>query len=554
MRTKILQRIIYIAGFAWLMYLDNIVGSANGWTQAALRVYTGVIFGVFSLTAYKGRDFLKIPYFVWVAVLLIIRPFLFRWAEENQFLVVGVYPPERLYAYFWMVFVYGIIFIRMIYLYAVEKEKPGVHWIWYVMWLIFMLCMIFSESDLKWPFSFLVSFGIFYLTNFSREQLNNMFSGMMEGIVIGFLYVQWQACLHRPYDELRYEGMFGHPSMMALFCLIAYCALLCIWYRMKLKRSLWIGKIVSLLLIGFVVSLLLFTMSRTALIAFAGLTFWFVVFLFLSSRKRKIWNVIISIFLMVVSVVGLFKPTYNLIRYMPAYTNDPIYIEGENINKKIQVDEPFDSPKYTGYDEAIEGIFERLDRIKEFMGDTFPITFFPVLYVNAAEENEILQQMKPGTSSDNSLDVKYGPLDGRVAIWKFYLENLNLRGHLFEENGVWISSNYRATHGHNFFLQFAFDFGLPVGILLVILILGSYFAIIRGMCKRKRGDDYYRYLSGLLYITLFVLFAAFDLCWLWGQLPMTLLFMMFRFVVHKEVCKEVSKEVGKEVIEEVQIS
>lgn len=97
--------------------------------------------------------------------------------------------------------------------------------------------MVIIRSDYSWIKALASAVILFCLTDFKGKDLNNLFYGMVEGIIIGFLLIQLQAWMYRPYDMVRYEGMYSHSNMNALMYLCAYCAVLCKWYLMKLKGN-----------------------------------------------------------------------------------------------------------------------------------------------------------------------------------------------------------------------------------------------------------------------------------------------------------------------------
>lgn len=540
------RRLIYIVCFAWLMYLDSVIGNAHGWTQASLKNYTGVVFAIICLTSYKLKDFIKIPYLVWTVLFFIAKHFAIEWAWENQYLVANVYPVSRFESNLWNVGIYGIVFIRMFYLYVIEKVKPRMNWPFFGVWLAMMLGMVFSVNDGTWFYWFFLIFGVFYLTNFTQKQLNNLFSGMVEGIIIGFIMSQWQACLYRPYDELRYEGWYANCNINALFYVVSYLAVLGKWYLMKLKRRPFIMTVPCVLLGGSLWALTIFTMCRTALISMSIFTVLFIGFQMISRRKWKIWELVKNTVLILVAIIIMFEPTYNLVRYVPAYTNSPVYFVMEEIEPKIQMDEAFDSEKYVEYEEMLEGAFRRIPLLEDiFTGIRGKVVnaILPVLKVHAAEgvdENYEMMVPMEWRGYESSFPILTDPEDAvnsikiREAIYKFYWRNLNFKGHAMAEHGVWVSKTYNAPHAHNILLQITFDHGWIVGILFVVMILLTLFTVVKGTISHKQGAWYYRLfiVSGI--VTVFMTFGMFEMCWIYGQIVFTLLFVAFRLACHRD--------------------
>lgn len=549
--AMLFRRLVYIACFAWLMYLDHIIGSAYGNIQFGMKNYTGIVFAIIILTAYKAKDFLKIPYAVWVVLFFILRPFLMNWLTAVDWL------DTRIECNVWNIGIYGIVLIRMFYLYVIEKKKPKMNWPFFGVWLAMMLFMVFSVNDGTWYYWFLWMFGLFYLTNYSQKQLNCLFSGMVEGIILGFIYIQWQACLYRPYDELRYEGLYANCNINALFYTVSYLAVLGKWYLMKLKRRPFIMTIPWVLLGGVIWALTVFTMCRTALISMAIFTVLFVVFQVVSRKKKKLFELLVNPILVVLAIVLMFEPTYNLVRYLPAYTNSPVYFIGENPDIKVQVDEAIDSEKYTEYDEMMEAAFGRISVLKDlFSGgaDKIGNMLLPTLQVQAsenvgqeAEKAEIPEDLRGTADTYPMLTDKKDiedPIKIRMSIFEYYWKNLNLKGHTAAEHGVWVTKYYNAPHAHNIWLQFTFDHGIIVGILFAAMLVLTIFSVVKGLITHRQGTVYYRLFIVAGILILILSFAMFEMSWVYGQIPLTLLFVAFRVACHRDEPKSV-KEKGK---------
>ena len=57
--------------------------------------------------------------------------------------------------------------------------------------------------------------------------------------------------------------------------------------------------------------------------------------------------------------------------------------------------------------------------------------------------------------------------NGRIDIFRSYMEQLNMTGH--EEMGALLKDGSIATHAHNIYLQVAYDHGIPVALLFVLV-------------------------------------------------------------------------------------
>ncbi|MBQ7955049.1 MAG: hypothetical protein IJ282_04815 [Lachnospiraceae bacterium] len=551
--ATLVRRLIYIVCFVWFCKINQTIDTVMVPEQDAVRNYTILIMGFISLTAYRFKDFIKTPYFLWIVGFFLMKDHAMDWARENAE-NLGRYEANA-----WIVGIYGLLAIRMFYLFVMERKRPRMNWPFFGVWLAMMLGMVFSANDETWFLWFFLAFGVFYLTDYSQKQLNTLFSGMVEGIIISFLYLQFQALLHRPYDTIRYTGMYENCNMNALFYVVSYLAVLGKWYLMKLKQRNFLLQIPLAVLAGVLWALTVFTMCRTALISMAVFTVLFVVFQVISRKKGRVLEFVVDCAMLLLAIILTFEPTYNLVRYIPAYNNDPIYFAWESKTKKIQVDEAFDSEKYVEFDEMMEEAFGRIANLKGILGKSVSNILFPPLQVHAAENGDqpsyIFEDVGAMWEELRGTDPRYpmleNPKDGndsvkiREAIWEYYCSHFNLRGHNSEQNQVWVTATYLAPHAHNMFIQIAYDHGILVGLLFIAVIGMTAFMVVRAMYRHRQGALYYRMFMVAGILVIFVTFGMFEICWRFGHVSFILLFMAFRVMCHRDEPKRITVEKGK---------
>ncbi|MBQ9141865.1 MAG: hypothetical protein IJX63_08740 [Lachnospiraceae bacterium] len=516
----LIKRLIYIVGFVWLCYLDHIIGSATGYIQYALKNYTGVVIAVMILTAYKLKDFIKLPYLLWIVIFLIGKWGILSWADGR------VYELGRLEASIWNVGFYGLIMIRLIYAWCLERKYPHMNWPLFGLWLLMMIGMVVIRPDITWTRWFLVFFGCFYMTEFSEEDLNNLYSGMLEGIIVGFLLLQTYACMFRPYDMLRYEGMYSNSNMNALFYLLTYGAVLGKWYQMKLKgRAVWL-RLPIVALAGILIALTFFTMGRTALISIIILTGIFLSFQAISRKRGRLKILLIDAGAIVIASVICFVPTYYAVRYIPAYVNEPLFFEADmnKLTKKIQKGDSMNSGMYTDLETVLEKSFGRLFW---FLKDEEEILW---------KERGVLVAMLPGEAADMPLFTKEeaeDPVRVRTGIYKYYIENSRLIGQRTGVQDLWLTSNYSAPHAHNIFLHIVGEFGWIIGGMFGGMVVLAYLRIIVGIRAKRQGKWYFRLFVTTVFTTVAIAFGMLEICWTFGQLTFTMLFLVQYLTVRR---------------------
>ena len=541
-----LKRMIYILCFTGLCLIDQTIGSATGWIQFGIKNYTSFIIAIIVISAFKIRDFIKIPYFIWLILFFLGRNYVLTWGISNSgnFL--------KLQTAMWCLGIYGVVFLRLFYFYVIEKKRPHIKWSSFGICLIMLLGMAVIQNDINWPKTLFVTLICLYLTAFNEKDLSNLYEGIADGIILGFFVVQIQAWMYRPYDIFRYRGMYSHPNMNALFYLCAYSAVLCKWYLLKIRKQHVLYRIPLILLAGLIVGTIFFTGARTAYITIAFLTLGFLIFQFFSHEKGKILELALSIVALISSIFICFLPAYYLIRYIPAYVDEPIYFEADNVSKKIKKGEPVDSEKYISLEKALKVMYGRFfGFVDEEKGENtswidWKDILMPAQVVYASEMSERYEQyinpietgyVELGTESSHPLltgDEENSSVKTRVAIYKYFLERTSIIGKKNNPQGVWVSSKTFATHCHNVLIQISYDFGMIIGVFFVVVIFMFYYKVFKGLREYSEIDDFYRLFVSCSYVSLFLVFGMLDIVWIYGQLPFTMFWLVQYIVYHKQ--------------------
>ena len=122
-----------------------------------------------------------------------------------------------------------------------------------------------------------------------------------------------------------------------------------------------------------------------------------------------------------------------------------------------------------------------------------------------------------------------------------YLSELNMVGHMDEENGVLVTPYYKAVHAHNMYLQLAFDFGMPIGIMFIGYLLLN---IIR-LCKAAFCTKVCGYIGLFLVLVNVCAFGLFEMMWENGYMAFSLLFLTTCIMIgeDKSKCNIVGEEI-----------
>lgn len=406
----------------------------------------------------------------------------------------------------------------------VEKKipfRPGLAgWLW----LALSVLMIVSASERWWPLWFLLMFGCFYLTEYSGEDREALLDGMMDGTIAAFFAIQIYAYGFRPYDELRYKGAFSNSNMMALYYLIVYLMCLFRLHTLEMKKAKWGFKLFFLLGAGGMLSFQLFTMCRTAWIVSFMLTVLYGFFVMRGIWRMKWPKILCRGCALVLAAAVTFLPVYGTIRWLPTILHHPVWYEGEYSVEKVHSYDPPTSEKYVKLEDFMDALFGRILRTLDIVQRSDPF----VLRVHAAEDMDKMERvelLEPSWTQDTALRI-------RLTIYKAYWDDLNWFGHGMSE-GYYIigDENYFSRHAQNLWLQMAYTYGIPAGILSIVLSAALLYARGRDMVRRK--DEPYAIIPFFICAAL-MLFGVTEIVWTPGQLIMFLVF----FVQHPQITKK----------------
>lgn len=539
------RRLLYTLCFFLFCVIDQRIKTGSGLDGVieTFRDLTGVGMAVLTMSHYRKEDFkkYKLPYIIWSVLSVIGGMAAFFWGRDmrpflNDWIVVII-----------DVVLYGYILIHTFINVVLEKKYPKLNVKFAVVWVVMMVLMIVSRSTYIWPFCYLVMFACFYLTDYSKEEQVDMFQGMLDGIILGFFVLQGLCFVFRPYDVVRYQGMYHNPNLNALFYLEVLAAVFGkILYVTKQNANKWI-KVYYWLGAGVVLSFVFMSIGRTAwIVAFLlGLVFLWALKK-ITMKKNFVKNGIV----LVLCACLTFPLCFGAARYLPPVFHHPIWFWGEWSDERVHSWDEWDSEKYVDIDEFLEAALGRIAEGVESLLEHLP----GAVKVEAAEEHsqnmlngeqdtedavteatgqtviedteELPENMIPALERKDISDTFLT----RSTIYKYYFKNLNFWGHPYEEQGFMLAIEYWIGHAHNIFLQYGTDFGVPVMILFIVLVLWA----VAIMLKKFKGQQSIAFVCDLMYLMIPILFGMLEYSWGVGSLSITMMFIAWR----KAICNE----------------
>lgn len=500
------KRFLYMLCFFAFCVLDQRCKTDNG--RYLYRDLTGVVMAVVTMSHYRLRDFRKwkIPYLIWTILYFIALPIAYTHKsilillEDWIVIAAGV-------------FLYGFILIHTFISVVIEKEYPKLNLKFGALWLAMMLWMILARTYV-WPFCYLVMFGCFYLTNYSQEEQNDLFQGMLDGIILGFFIIQGLCFVFRPYDEVRYSGLFINPNNNSLFYLEVLAAVFAkLLYVTRTHASKWV-KVYYWVGAGTVLAFELLTIGRTGWLTAIFLIIGFLFFIGKYQGLKRWWK---NLLVLSVCVCLTFPLCFSAVRYLPPLFHHPVWFAGEWHSERVYSWDPWNSEKYIDIDEYLGAA---LGRVLDSFGNLLEHSPF-LMRADAAQESP--ENKIPVLSSSEDSD---GYLV-RSTIYRYYFQHLRLWGQPYSEQGFQLSEHFWVWHAHNIYLQYGTDFGAPAMIMFAALLLWGAVSLGKRFARHGAEADAVCW----MFLVIPMIFGIFEYCWGSGSLSILLLFVAWRKVI-----------------------
>lgn len=497
------KRILYTICFFLFCVIDQRTKTGSGLDGIieTFRDMAGVLMAVVIMSHYKWEEFMtyKIPYAVWTGIGLV---------AGVLFVVLG-----QSLAYFMNervmvsldVLLFGYVVIHTFISVVKEKKYPKLNKGMFVLWTVMMLLMIFSRSDYVWPFCYFIMFGCFYLTDFTEEEQEDLYQGIMNGVIFAFFAFQGFCCVFRPYDQVRYTGIYNNCNLNGLFYLVVLAAVFgkILYVTRKNKHKFW--RVYYWLGAGVVYSFIFMTIGRTVWLVSFLLGLIFLGYYQRVKQKRYYFK---NGLLLLLCVCMMFPVTFGMTRYLPPVFHHPVWFWGEWGEERVHAWDAWNSEKYVELEQLLNIAVGRVQEVSDNILGKMGLS----LKVLAAETTKT--QVLPDEEAANPLLV-------RKTIYGQYWKNLNLIGHTQDNQGFQLLSNYWIGHAHNIYLQYATDFGVLMCICFILLCILSLMRMIK-------GKEFIRKQGYLFFMLVPLLFGMLEYSWGSGAVTVPLLFICWK--------------------------
>lgn len=378
----------------------------------------------------------------------------------------------------WIGILLGLIVIRtLIGLFQRKLARPAYGYAG-LLALFFLMIIIFRNTR-WWGVALVISFTLFYLNYGMWEHRGAILLNIARGMILQFLCSTGYALLHRPYvtyRNARYTHIFHTVTITATYFTMVECAAVIILLE-KLKKSRKLKDCwKELTLFGVVSSYMLFTMSRTAFFAVEAALLVAFAMTAEGKGKEKLTCFGKNMGMAIAAVIVCFPVTFSVQRNIPILASDPFLYEIEYsmyCPEDVMRGRHFDTPNFMRVGRFIDVFAEKIFSIPEGTFDIYgEIAEYERTHPgkNTAKAEKVWLVASTASLPDDvpeEFREKDDYTNGRLDIFKSYIEQLNMTGH--DEMGALLKNGEIATHAHNTYLQVAYDHGIFVGILFAFL-------------------------------------------------------------------------------------
>lgn len=518
----------YAACFLLLGLIDQRQGSARGEIQMLFADLVGGVVFLLLLPSLR-KEFWSTGLFKVAGSVLLVALVLFHFMTKNNLLYWEQWSAVALSLACGIVLALYIIWDRKVIFEEWKILKAG-----FGIVAGMLLCMILSVNESHWPGVYLIVFGCFYLIGIPKELKQKFVLGMLAGLAGWFVIQQSIAFGFRPYDFVRYKGLYSGITPNGVFYMIAFCTFSGIWFWLEYKNCKKMWRVLYFILSAGAGSLMLLTGVRSSCMGVIAGAFAGYLLLDVFIRKSfKHW--LLQGIMLGVCIVLLFPVAYGCVRYFPTLLHHPVWFEGEYREwESVHSYDLADSDRYITFEKAVN---ENVGRILGTFGIELKLEDGKLhLLTPLSKRVDAAEAASPGSSPENPfrLENETAVDPGRATIYAYYTMHLNLKGHKTAEGGFYYSPTVFFGHAHNMFLQIAYDHGIIAGTLFLIWNIWCLIRLIR----RKDITG----IIGAMFLIAILTYGMTEQAVNSGQITLSLLFLLYYWGLEERHKKCVKKQ------------
>lgn len=400
----------------------------------------------------------------------------------------------------WVGVLAGLILIGTI-RFAVKRRIRGFS-LWYSILVggFFALIIIYRNTR-GWPIYLVCAFTLYYLNMAAWEKKAALLRNVCNGILFHFGVMVLYCLLHRPYmffQYYRYPFIFHTVTISAVYLAMVVCAALVKFLDVYRRDQRLVAVYKELIVLGVSAVYLLFTLSRTGYLAIA-VTDVIMIPVMCFSLKGRWRRMLRSIGMMLLAASLCFPVIFTAQRIVPAVVARPELHEIEEMPVEIVHGRDMDSYYYITIqrfiqvfqmkilgipeENSLRAIYMVADAKEEVLDNPLFVRTSDILLAStedtaagaAVEESAedtaagVTAEEIAAVGEDHEKEDSY--TNGRLEIFRVYYSNLNKFGH--DDMGIMEPDGNFLVHAHNSYLQVAYDHGIYVGAVFILLGIGT---------------------------------------------------------------------------------
>lgn len=467
-----------------------------------------IFFALAVIVTYTRRELFNLVNLVYAAVAAVAGYFYYqntvRLLEEPEELEILT---VKLTA--WVGILAGFVIVNTIRI-LIGKKVGRISIGYGILVALFFTLIIIYRNTRGWPIYLVCAFVLYYLRMAAWDKKAGLLQNICNGILLHFGAMVVYCLLHRPYmyfQYYRYPFIFHTVTISAVYLALVVCAALVKFLDAYRRHPSLAGTYKELIMLGISVAYLLFTLSRTGYLSIL-VTGVLIVLMVCFSMEHKWRRLLQCVGMMALAALVCFPVVFTAQRMLPSVAAEPELHEIEEIPTELMHGRNMDSYYYITVERFVQ-VFQMkvLGIPEEECLNAF--LFFssadeaPVYKMHLEEQAPILlvstEDMAAAAAQEAEEEDSY--TNGRLYIFKQYYNNLNAFGH--EEMGITEADGNFLVHAHNIYLQVAYDHGIYVGIVFILLGVGTL--IQSFLYYRKRKDDT---VCAALPLAILILFAV----------------------------------------------
>lgn len=448
------------------------------------------------IVTYKGKDIFNLVNLLYAAAAAFVG---FRYYTKTA---ASMEDPEEaeilaLKLTVWAGVLAGLVIIGTV-RFLVRGQIRDIY-VWYgILVAAFFALLIWRRNTRGWPIYLVCTFGLFYLNMAAWDKKAMLLRNICNGILFHFGASVIYCLLHRPYmfyRYYRYPFIFHTVTMTGVYLALAVAAALVKFLDAYRRRPRLSAVYKELFVLGASSVYLLLTLSRTGYLAVMAMAL-VLVFVVCFPMKHRWRGMLQSVGMALLALLVCFPIVFTAQRTIPAVVARPILHEIEELPVEIVHGRYTDSEYYITVQRFIQ-VFQM-----KILGMPEDRCLPAQDMVGAAEEGHSLLSADRGeillaSAQDVSVDMPEESGDtaddeasyanGRLYIFRTYYRNLNKIGH--DDMGIMEPDGNYIAHAHNIYLQVAYDHGIYVGFVFILLGAGTFVQSLLYYRSHKNDRD-----------------------------------------------------------------